>query len=72
MKTGNQEPAKEVDKVVYQIVDTAFNVHQNLGPGLLESVYETCLAHEIKKRGLIFEQQKQVPKRYDGIQMVLV
>ncbi len=69
MKKGYQEPSKEVDEVARQIVDAAFHVHIQLGPGLLESVYEICLAHEIKKRGLLYEQQKQVPIMSDGIQL---
>jgi len=69
MKAEYQEPSKEVDKVARIIVDAAFHVHKNLGPGLLESVYETCLVHEIKKRGMPMEQQKQVQINYDGIKL---
>ncbi|MEA3280164.1 MAG: GxxExxY protein, partial [Thermodesulfobacteriota bacterium] len=43
------------------IVDTAFHVHKSLGPGLLESVYEVILAHELKKRGLMVKRQVPVP-----------
>ena len=42
-------------------------VHRVLGPGMLESTYETCLAHELSQRGLNFERQKDLPIRYDGI-----
>ena len=49
-----------------QLIDSAFTVHQALGPGLLESVYEECLFHELKKRGLSVERQKEIPIRYDG------
>ncbi len=48
----------EIGKVV---VDCAFQVHQKLGPGLLESVYEVALAHEIRKRGLSVERQVALP-----------
>ncbi len=64
-----QEPPMEVDNVAKAVVDAAYHVHKNLGPGLLESVYEICLAHEIKKRGLAIEQQKQVSIEYDGIKL---
>jgi GxxExxY protein len=51
------------------ILDCAFRVHRNLGPGLLESVYEICLAHELAKAGLFFERQKEIPINYDGIEI---
>jgi len=56
-----------VDRVATIVVDAAFAVHKNLGPGLLESVYETCLCHELKKRGLEFKRQLAVPIVYDGV-----
>jgi GxxExxY protein len=59
----------EVDTVATQVVDAAFAVHSNLGPGLLESVYETCLAYELKKRGLQTERQVTVPIYYDNIRL---
>ena len=49
------------------IVDAAFQVHKRLGPGLLESVYEVILAHELKKRGLIVKRQVPVPIVFDEI-----
>jgi GxxExxY protein len=54
----------EIGKIV---VDCAFKVHQKLGPGLLESVYEVALAHEIKKRGLAVERQIPIPIVYDDL-----
>jgi GxxExxY protein len=53
------------------IVDTAFKVHTKLGPGLLESVYEEILDHELKKRGLKVERQKAIPVVWDDIKMDL-
>ena len=50
------------------IVDAAYQIHVRLGPGLLESVYETVLAHELKKRGLNVARQVPVPVNYDGLQ----
>ena len=49
------------------IVDAAFQIHKRLGPGLLESVYEVVLAHELKKRGLRVKRQVQVAIVYDDI-----
>jgi GxxExxY protein len=54
----------EISKIV---VDCAFQVHQKLGPGLLESVYEVALAHEIKKRGLSVERQVAILVVYDDL-----
>lgn len=48
------------------IVDSAFKVHRHLGPGLLESVYEHCLAHELGKRYIAVARQVPVPIVYDG------
>ena len=49
------------------IVDVAFQIHKRLGPGLLESVYETLLSYELKKRGLKVERQVPVAIVFDGI-----
>jgi len=49
------------------IVNAAFKVHSALGPGLLEKVYEACLAHEIRKAGLEFQRQVNVPIIYDDL-----
>jgi GxxExxY protein len=49
------------------IVEAAFEVHKNLGPGLLEKVYEVCFAHELQKRGLNVKRQIDIPIQYDGI-----
>jgi len=50
-----------------EIVDAAVKIHQGLGAGLLESVYEIVLAHELTRRGLHVERQVQVPLVYEGI-----
>lgn len=49
------------------IVDSAFTVHSSLGPGLLEKVYEICFCHELKKRGLSYERQVDIPVVYDNL-----
>lgn len=54
----------EIEKIGKQIVDAAFEVHSELGPGLLESVYEICLVEELKERGLFVERQIKLPVVY--------
>lgn len=55
------------DRVAAAVVDAAYTVHRELGPGLLEHVYEVCLAHELTKRGFRVERQVELPVSYDGI-----
>jgi GxxExxY protein len=57
-------PENEISRA---IVDAAFHIHQQAGPGLLESVYEIILAHELDKRGLPVVRQQSVPITYDGL-----
>ncbi len=52
-----------------QIVDAAMKVHTALGPGLLESAYEVCLVHELRKRGLKVRPQVTLPVVYDGVEI---
>ncbi len=59
----------QVNQVAKQIVDSAFAVHSQLGPGLLESVYETCLIYELKKRKLNVAAQVELPVVYDNIRL---
>lgn len=56
----------DVEKVGKAVLDSAFKVHTALGPGLLESVYETTLTYEIRKSGLTVANQLPVPILYDG------
>jgi len=65
MKYG-ENTTPEIERVAAQIVDAAYAVHKALGPGLLESVYETCLSYELDKRNLGVRRQVCVPIRYDG------
>ena len=51
------------------IVDSALEVHKALGPGLLESTYETCLKHELNLRGLKTDSQSELPVIYKGLRM---
>ena len=57
----------ELDDLSRALVDSAFKVHQTLGPGLLESVYEACLCVELTKRGISYETQAPVPLVYEGV-----
>jgi GxxExxY protein len=57
------------DRIAGQLVDAVFKVHSALGPGLLESVYETCLAHELIKRGLQVQRQIVLPVVYDNVRL---
>jgi len=59
----------DVNQISGSIVDAAMKVHTALGPGLLESVYERCLKHELTKRGFRVESQVWVPVVYDGIEI---
>jgi GxxExxY protein len=56
----------DVEAVATQIVDAAIKVHKVLGPGLLESAYQRCLTHELRKRGLHVETEVALPLNYDG------
>jgi GxxExxY protein len=53
--------------VSYGIIGAALEVHRALGPGLMESAYEACLAHELTLRGFSFERQRPVPVVYKGV-----
>ena len=59
----------EVELVGEKILDAAFKVHTSLGPGLLESVYEACLAYEIRKSGLSVETRVALPVIYDNVRV---
>ena len=51
------------------VIGACIEVHRVLGPGLLESAYEACLAHELTLRGLSFERQKALPVSYNGVEL---
>lgn len=57
----------EIEDIGRKVVDSAYTVHKNLGPGLLEKVYEICFCHELAKRGLQYLRQIDIPVFYDGI-----
>jgi GxxExxY protein len=57
------------NEISYKVIGIAIELHKNLGPGLLESVYETTLSHDLREAGLEVEQQISVPLIYKGIKM---
>jgi GxxExxY protein len=59
----------DVGNVGREIVDSAIQIHRALGPGLLESAYQRCLAYELQKRGLQVETEIYLPVLYDGQQI---
>ncbi len=64
---GNAKEAEmDIEECATIIVDAAIKVHRSLGPGLLESAYQACLAHELRKRGLRVECEVGLPIAYDG------
>ncbi len=58
---------KSIEELASAALNTAFHLHQDVGPGLLESVYETVLASRVEKQGLRIERQHSIPVIIDGI-----
>jgi len=65
-RKGTPVHAEEIGALV---IDSAMKVHSALGPGLLESAYRACLAHELEMRGLDVSQEKPLPIRYEGAEI---
>jgi GxxExxY protein len=61
--------SEQEDRIAGAIVDSALTVHRRLGPGLLESVYELCLFHELTKRSIQVERQVGFPIHYDDLKI---
>jgi GxxExxY protein len=59
----------QINDITGSIISAAMKVHSVMGPGLLESTYEACLAHELRKRGLNVQQQVPLPVVYDGVKL---
>ena len=59
--------SEELEIIGKKIVDSAYTVHKNLGPGLLEKVYEICFCHELSKRNISYNRQVNIPIVYDGL-----
>lgn len=64
-----REASRDVEEIAREVVDAAFKVHRELGPGLLESAYEIALFHELTKRGLRTRRQVPVHVKYDGVDL---
>jgi GxxExxY protein len=60
---------QETEQLSKTVVDAAFKVHSTLGPGLLESVYEACLAHELRQRKVATQTQLVIPIVYEGLRL---
>jgi GxxExxY protein len=58
-----------LNRLTRQVIGAAIEVHRHLGPGLLESAYETCLAYELEDRGLSYERQRALPLVYKEIRL---
>jgi GxxExxY protein len=59
----------ELNEITDKVIGCAIRVHEALGPGLLESTYEICLAHELHKAGLSVQCQIKLPVTYDSIKL---
>ena len=59
----------EFDELSNRVIGCAIEIHRELGPGLLESTYEQCLAHELKLNGIAFRLQHPLPVEYKGIRL---
>ncbi len=59
----------EFDELSKRVIGYAIEVHRFLGPGLLESTYEQCLAHELRQAGILFKLQYPLPVEYKGIRL---
>ena len=63
------EQKERLNKITETIIGVAINVHRTLGPGLLESAYEACVAFDLGEAGLSVERQKALPVRYKGVSL---
>lgn len=59
--------SNETEKVAKEIVDSAFQIHKQLGPGLLESVYEKCFCYELERRKIIYARQQVIEIVYNDL-----
>jgi GxxExxY protein len=64
---GDTEGAEDLDGITGEVIDASIKIHRELGPGLLESVYEAVLSRDLARRGLDVERQKTVAFDYDGM-----
>ncbi|MFM9836925.1 MAG: GxxExxY protein [Cyclobacteriaceae bacterium] len=64
-----QTTKKYLDELTYKIIGCAIEVHKQIGPGLLESVYEKCFSRELEIRGIKYRNQVWVPIEYKGLEL---
>ncbi len=69
MQQDYEPLSRETERVAREAVDAAIAVHRKLGPGLLESVYEVCLGHELEQRGCRVARQVPQPVVYDSVRL---
>jgi len=60
---------EETEKIGKKVLDAAYAVHSALGPGLMESVYEACLAHKLRQQGIFVATQVVMPVTFEGVQV---
>ncbi len=59
----------QLNDITHQILDSAFKVHSALGPGLLESTYQTCLVYELRRKGFSVDVEKALPLIYEEMKL---
>jgi len=59
----------DINNLTSQIIGAAIDIHKALGPGLLESVYEECLCHELNLRKIVFDRQVPIPVTYKNVKL---
>ncbi len=63
------ETKNKANSLSKQVITAAIEIHRSLGPGLMESLYETCLCHELSLRGVVFRKQVPMPVEYKGLKL---
>src|SRR5438105_4579901 len=69
MMKGFEPLPADTERLAKVVVDSAYKVHSSLGPGLLESFYQTCLTHELRTRGVPRQSQVAFPIVYGGVHL---
>ena len=64
-----QVTKKYINELTYKVIGCAIEVHKQLGPGLLESIYEKCFLKELSLRGIPYKNQVWVPLEYKGLEL---
>ncbi len=64
------QPLSQIEEqLAKEVVDIAIKVHKELGPGLLESIYQKCFCHELERRGIPYKQQVAVPIYFESLKI---